>query len=217
MLATFTITATFRFVELRRQKRYNAPMRTMPLLPLLLALCSAPFFAAGPKSIMDHLLLVPEKYLGLEGTKLTPAERLAMIEIDDTANGWLRLVGRGDRAFEGWIEMALFRRGPGGPMLAVAVNQCGPRCQQSLVFLRCAGGQWEEISGRVFSPLPEDRVKAFYNREFPGDEFAGDPPVLYRLPRRGTDIVLVTQEALCGREAVLARRRLANGRFTETE
>ena len=47
-------------------------------------------------------------------------------------------------------------------------------------------------------------MRELYRANFPGDEFADDPPVLYRLPRRGTDITLVTQEAIAGREAVLA-------------
>jgi len=207
----------FKFVEVRRQRGYNVPMKRKPVLRLLLIYCAASLLAAGPKNIKDCLRLLPEKYLGLAGTTLPAAERLAMIEIDDSANGWLRLSGRGRNAFEGWIELALFRRGPGGPMLGVAVNHCGPRCEQRLLFLSWVGGEWEEITGRVFSPLSENRVRALYHREFPGDESADDPPVLYRLPRRGTDILLVSQEAICGREAVLARLGLANGRFTEAQ
>lgn len=183
-------------------------------LPLLLALCAVPIFAAGPKTVKDFLLILPEKYLGVDAVRLTAAERLAMIEIDDTANGWLRLVGRGDRAFEGWIEMALFRRGPGGPMLAVAVHQCGPLCEQRLTFLRHAGGKWLDLTAAVFQPLPAERVRGLYREAFHDGESADDPPVLYRLPRRGTDILLVTQEAVAGREAVLARLRLIDGRFT---
>lgn len=180
---------------------------------ILLALATGIPAAAAPGSVKDCLLLVPEKYLALEGTTLSAAERLAMIEIDDTANGWLRLVGRGDRAFEGWIEMALFRRGPGGPMLAVAVNQCGPLCEQRLTFLRHAGGEWLDLTAAVFQPLPAERVRQLYRAAFPNGESADDPPVLYRLPRRGTDILLVSQEAIAGREVVLARFRLADGRF----
>ena len=180
---------------------------------ILLALASGIPAAGAPGSVKDCLLLVPEKYLGLEGTTLSAAERLAMIEIDDTANGWLRLAGRGAHAFEGWIEIALFRKGPAGAMLGVALNRCGPLCEQRLAFLRPAGAAWEEITGRVFSPLPAETVKALYRREFPGADSADDPPVLYRLPRQGTDIVLVTQEAIAGREVVLARLRLIDGRF----
>ena len=176
-----------------------------------------PLLAAGPKGIKDYLLLVPEKYLAIEDARLPAAERLAMIEIDDTANGWLRLAGRGAHAFEGWIELALFRGGPGGRMLGVAVNQCGPLCEQRLAFLRLAPGGWQEITAEVFSPLPRETVMALYRKEFPGGESADDPPVLYRLPRRGTDIALVTQEAVAGREAVLARLRLIDGRFTTGE
>jgi hypothetical protein len=169
--------------------------------------------AAGPGSVKDYLLLLPERYLGFDNAPLPPAERLAMIEIDDRANGWLKLVGRGGNAFEGWIEIALFSKGPAGPMLGITVNQCGPLCRQQVFFLRHARGNWEEITARVFQPLPKDKVKALYGANFPGDEFADDPPVLYRLPRRGTDILLVTQEAIAGREVVLARLRLKNGRF----
>lgn len=202
-----------KFVELRRPKSYNAPMTRKTALPLLFALCAVPLFAAGPKTVKDFLLTVPERYLGIDAVRLPAAERLAMIEIDDTANGWLRLVGRGDRAFEGWIEMAMFRRGLGGPMLAVAVNQCGPLCEQRLTFLRHAGGEWLDLTAAVFQPLPAERVRRLYRAAFPDGESADDPPVLYRLPRHGTDIVLVTQEAIAGREVILVRLRLINGRF----
>jgi hypothetical protein len=56
-------------------------------------------------------------------------------------------------------------------------------------------------------------VQELYQAGFPSDEFADDPPVLYRLPRSGTDIILVTQEAIVNREVVLARFRIVNGRF----
>jgi len=164
-------------------------------------------------TIVDYLTLIPEKYLGFENATIPTAERLAMIEIDDRANGWLELTGRGGNAFEGWIEIALFSKGPAGPMLGITVNQCGPLCQQQVFFLHYALGNWEEITAKVFQPLPADKVKALYGANFPGDEFADDPPVLYRLPRHGTDIVLVTQEAIVGNEVVLARLRLKNGRF----
>jgi hypothetical protein len=124
------------------------------------------------------------------------------------------LTGKGERAFEGWIEVALFREGPGGPMLGITVNHCGPLCEQQVFFLQHARGDWHDITAKVFQPLPEDSVRELFRAKFPGEDFAGDPPVLYRLPRRGTDITLVTQEAIAGREAVLARLFLANGRFT---
>jgi len=169
--------------------------------------------AVKPLQVTDYLLLVPEKYLGFENAKIPASERLGMIETDDRANGWLTLAGRGENAFEGWIEIALFSKGPGGPMLGVAVNHCGPACQQQIHFLQYREGSWQEITGSVFQPLPAEKVKVLYQAGFPDNEFADDPPVLYRLPRRGTDIVLVTQEAIAGREVVLARLRLENGRF----
>lgn len=188
-------------------------MRAFTLLSLLLSLSSAALAAETPRTVKDFLLFLPEKYLGFAGAAIPATERLAMIEVDDTANGWLKLAGRGGRAFEGWIELALFRAGPGGPLLGVAINHCGPLCEQQLVFLRYAGRDWQDLTAAVFQPLAADRVRELYRASFPGDEFADDPPVLYRLPRRGTDILLVTQEALAGREAVLARLRLRDGRF----
>lgn len=189
--------------------RYRLPSR----LILCGLACAAAGAASGPRSVKDFLALIPERYLGCAETCLTPAARLAMIDVNDAANGWLRLVGRGDNAFDGWIELALFRRGPDGPMLGVAVNRCGPLCEQQIAFLRRRGENWEEITARVFAPLPAERIKELYRAEFPGDEFADDPPVLYRLPRQGSDILLVTQEPIAGREAVLARYRLQAGRF----
>jgi len=166
-----------------------------------------------PLNITDYLLLIPEKYLGFENLEIPAPERLGMIEENDPQNGWLKLTGKGETTFEGWMELALFSKGPSGPMLGVAVNHCGPVCSQQIFFLRYAPGSWEEITARVFQPLPEEMVKKLYRHHFAGDENGDDPPVLYRLPRRGTDIILVSQEAIAGREVVLTRFRLRDGRF----
>ena len=185
------------------------------LLRLCVWLLVAPFGSAEakPLNVTDCLLLIPEGYLGFENTKIPETERLAMIEERDVANGWLKLTGRGKNAFEGWVELALFSKGPSGPMLGITVNRCGPLCQQRIYFLQHAESAWQEITAEVFQPLAIDKVKELYCRRFPDDENSDDPPVLYRLPRRGTDIVLVTQEAVAGREIVLARLSLRNGRF----
>lgn len=188
-------------------------MRSFSLPFLLLYLCGAALAAEAPRTVKDFLLLLPEKFLGYEGAVIPASERLDMIEVDDRANGWLKLSGRGANAFEGWIEIALFREGPAGPMLGITVNHCGPLCRQQLLFLQYIDENWEEITGKVFQPLPVSEVRELYQAGFPGAEFADDPPVLYRLPRKGTDILLVTQEAIAGREAVLARYRLQDGRF----
>jgi len=188
-------------------------MRSFTLPALLFYLYGAALATGAPRTVKDFLLLLPEKYLGFENVKIPASERLDMIEVDDTANGWLKLTGKGGRAFEGWIELALFRGGSGGPLLGIAVNHCGPLCEQQLFFLRYARGDWQDLTATVFQPLAADRVSELYHAAFPGDEFADDPPVLYRLPRKGTDLLLVTQEALAGREAILARYRLQDGRF----
>ena len=109
--------------------------------------------AEGPRTVKDHLLLLPEKYLGFENATLPAAERLAMIEVDDTANGWLKLTGKGERTFEGWIEVALFSRGPAGPMLGITVNHCGPLCEQQALFPAHARGDWHDITAKVFQPF----------------------------------------------------------------
>jgi hypothetical protein len=185
------------------------------LLFLLAVLClwSAAAAAEKPLNIIDYLLLIPEKYLGFEKLKIPTPERLAMIEENDSQNGWLKLIGKGENTFEGWVELALFSKGPDGPMIGVTVNQCGPLCEQQIHFLQFRENECQEITGRVFQPLPADKVQGLYQAGFPSDEFADDPPVLYRLPRRGTDIILVTQEAIVNREVVLARFRIVNGRF----
>lgn len=166
-----------------------------------------------PLTITDYLLLIPENYLGFKNSKITAPERMDMIEENDGKNGWLKLVGKGENTFEGWIELALFSKGPSGTMLGVAVHHCGPACSQQIYFLQYKQGSWEEITALVFQPLPGNRVKELYKANFLSDEFTDDPPVLYRLPRRGTDILLVTQEAIVGREVILARFNLTNGHF----
>ena len=191
-------------------------LKNFRLIFLILVCFQAESFGAAaekPLPVTDYLLLLPEKYLGFENVKIPAAERLAMIEENDTQNGWLKLTGRGKNTFEGWIELALFSKGPSGPMLGITVNHCGPLCRQRLFFLQYTEGSWQEITGQVLQPLPEDKMKDLYRANFPGDEFANDPPVLYRLPRRGSDILLVTQKAIAGREVILTRWCLENGRF----
>jgi hypothetical protein len=168
-------------------------------------------------NVVDYLMLLPEKYIGFENMKIPSTERPSMIGENDARNGWLKLTGRGENTFEGWVEMALFNKGPAGPMLGITVNHCGPLCQQRIYFLQYTESAWQEITAEVFQPLAIDQVKELYRSRFPDDENSDDPPVLYRLPRRGTDIVLVTQETITGREVVLARFSLRNGRFIPRE
>jgi hypothetical protein len=191
----------------------NKHYKSIPWIGIWLLAAFSCTAAEKPLQVTDYLLLLPEKYLGFESMKIAAPERLGMIEENDSRNGWLKLTGKGETTFEGWIELALFSKGPSGPMLGVTINQCGPLCQQQIFFLQYAQGNWEEVTGKVFQPLPADKVNGLYQASFANNEFTADPPVLYRLPRRGTDIVLVSQETIAGREVVLARLRLRDGRF----
>lgn len=97
--------------------------------------------------------------------------RRSLIKTEDVANGYLKLEGM----WEGWVEIAIFKKADGTYLVAVSQVGCGPGCEGGLMFLSHNKGRWTDVTDEVF----------------PADPFSADG--YFQLPRTGTTIRL-----LCG-------------------
>jgi hypothetical protein len=81
--------------------------------------------------VTDYFLAMPNAAYSrdasgttIKGKAKVDAYRRSLIKIEDIKNGYLRLEG----PWEGWAEIALFKRTGGGYIVAHAENGCGPAC-----------------------------------------------------------------------------------------
>lgn len=100
------------------------PSKNFLLLAFILAVfalfqtASAPA-KNNPNTVTDYYLLLPaDNLMILESVK----SRRSIIKTEDAKNGFLRLEG----AWEGWAEIALFRKTNREAVIAVEYIGCGP-------------------------------------------------------------------------------------------
>jgi hypothetical protein len=181
--------------------------------------------AKEPKTVTDFYLALPNKISAIAGSehfegeyfahgfafdsdaeKLSGAalakHRRSQIKTEDTANGYLRIEGR----WEGWIEIAIFRKADNNYIVAVSEVGCGPGCQGNLVFLSYSKGRWTNVTEQVF----------------PADPFSFDG--YFALPRTGTTIKLLCggdneglelEQGECRGESVLGTFKWDRTKFTK--
>jgi len=172
------------------------------LTALLTFMTAAP--GGSAQSIEDHFLSVPDtSLLGLSKAERKlildihkAPERKAQtdhgyaIEILDVKNGYLRLGG----AIEGRLEMCYWKLGDGKSLVAVYQEGCGPLCYvERFDFFVCDGRSYAARNtgdvlpdlSRAFLKKPASRsLKELERRDLPAN-------VLFRLPRRGKNIIAV--------------------------
>ena len=116
------------------------------------------------KDVMDYYLLLPPEYLSLEGHPLdfsrSADARRGAIAVKDLRNGFLRMQG----AWEGWMEMALFRRPDGSDIIAVFTASCGPVCSTERRFLELKGGAWADVTKKIFPEIAPERMNAVFKK-----------------------------------------------------
>jgi len=188
-----------------------------PYFPMtcLAALLLSPVQAAEPgkppslKNVTDYFLALPQEALGVGGD--TPAERRKLIDTEDLKNGYLHL-SSGD--WEGHGEVVLWRRPDKTYLLGVAIAHCGPVCGQHVKFFALRDGKLQEVSAEVWSPLAEADIAARFEK-VTGGKYEDDdsPPTLVKLPRKGTSLLLQTQEPFTGGLHTLATWAFKDGRF----
>lgn len=157
--------------------------------------------ASAQKTVTDYFLAFPaDKYAtDNNGEKIngaTPLKRFrkSLIKIEDTKNGYLKLEG----AWEGWAEIALFKKKDGSYLIAHAESGCGPVCDGFIKFYTYKAGKWTDVTDKVFPSLTEAQVKkAFADKKIDTSENGLNSYFL--LPRNGTTVKLACNE--CSEEA----------------
>lgn len=142
----------------------------------------------NPQTITDYYLLLPNENLPiLESVR----SRRSIIKTEDTKNGFLRLEG----AWEGWAEIALFRKTNKEAVVAVNAVECGPACDGVVQFLTYKNGKWTDATAQMMPELSDEDIIAAYLRINTKDDDAHTledmPSTYWVLPQKGTTIKLV--------------------------
>lgn len=129
---------------------------------LLIFAFSVDSFAQQPKTVTDFYLAMPSDVYSTnnEGNKVTGKAALtklrkSLIKVEDIKNGYLKLEG----AWEGWAEIALFKKKDGNYLIAQAESGCGPACEGFVKFFTYKAGKWTDVTNQVFPNLSEAQVK----------------------------------------------------------
>lgn len=159
------------------------------------AISSASAQKKTPRTVEDFYLLLPAKYIQpLAAMK----DRRKLIKTQDIANGYLYLSGEKAAAgWEGWAEIALFKKTNGEYVVGVVDGDCATMCYSGVEFLEYKNGKWTEVTSRVLPEISDEMILSRYKKLFPGDtEYEqGNPPYTnYELPRKGTTIRLNANE-----------------------
>ncbi len=144
---------------------------------------------ANPSTVTDYYLLLPtENLMVLESVK----NRRSLIKTQDLKNGYLRLEG----GWEGWAEIALFRKKNREAVIAVELVECGPACGGVTQFLTYKNGKWADVTAIVMPELEDADILAAYNRVKTRKDDAhslDDMPYTYWiLPQKDTSLKLVS-------------------------
>lgn len=189
---------------------------------LFLLVCSVFTFAQKqPLTVTDFYLALPTSFNAVKDLDNSPfldgfffddfyenaantsvaaitKRRKSWIKIEDLRNGYLRLEG----AWEGWVEVALFKRSDGTYIVALSQVSCGPGCSGDVMFLTYKKGTWTNVTKKVFPVSPSSDEGYF------------------KLPRVGTTIKLHGGEDCgvdedCQNRQKLAEFKWNNERFVK--
>ena len=173
-----------------------------------LMIFNLPVFSQAKKdtrNVLDYYKLLPENMLENEAAK-------AKITIQDTKNGYLKIEG----LFEGWVEVALFRKKSGSPVLIVGSTGCGPVCTTDVTAYELSGGKLVNETKRILPKLSDEEIIEIYNKKkTDGDEDTESEPVscVYELPRIGTVIKIKADTTLAPSDITLYELHWKDDKF----
>jgi len=166
-------------------------MKKLILINLLAYLFfSISAFAQVPlKTVTDYFLAMPADVYAttidgktVKGKAALTKYRKSLIKIEDIKNGYLKLEG----AWEGWAEIALFKKKDGSFLIAQAETGCGPACDGFIKFFTYNSGKWTDVTKQVFPTLSEKQInQAFINKKISLEDGTSH---YFLLPRVGTTI-----------------------------
>ncbi len=132
-------------------------------------------------NVLDYYKLLPANANLLSPNILD--DEYTKIAVKDTKNGYLKIEG----AFEGWIEVALFRKKNGSAILLVGENSCGPACGTELNAYKMVNGKMENVTNKMIPTISEDELREKFRRDR-NDSNAEMISYIFELPRYGTTI-----------------------------
>ncbi|MBL8182376.1 MAG: hypothetical protein JNL64_12285 [Blastocatellia bacterium] len=176
--------------------------------------------SAQLRTVTDYFLAMPNDVYSTDasGTKLTTKAaitkyRRSLIKIEDIKNGFIRLEG----SWEGWADIALFKKKDGSYLVAHAETGCGPACSGFVKFYTVNAGIWTDVTGSVFKELTDvDAAKAFNRRKSEEDETASvdDFNFYYILPREGRTIKAACNQCTESDDLTIAEWDFDGAKFT---
>lgn len=172
------------------------------------AALTPPLPQRAPADVLDFYRLLPAECLFPEGVR---PDREQAVKIKDVPNGYLRLEG----TWEGYTEVALFRKADGSALIGVILSECGPGCQQKVRFLEWDGAAWRDRTGEVLPEVTPAMLAAAYRakKETGDEDFGQEVPAVYVLPRRGTMVRIQVQPEFSQREIILFELKWNRQRF----
>ncbi len=157
---------------------------------LLLFAFSINSFAQTPRTVTDFYLAMPSDVYStnMEGNKVTGKAALtklrrSMLKVEDIKNGYLKIEG----AWEGWAEIALFKKKDGSYLIAQAESGCGPACEGFIKFFTFKNGKWTDVTEQVFPNLSEEQIKQAFTAKNVDPEETGLSHY-FLLPQKGTTV-----------------------------
>ncbi|MBX7174413.1 MAG: hypothetical protein K1X72_25800 [Pyrinomonadaceae bacterium] len=142
--------------------------------------------SAQPKTVTDYYLAMPSNLYNFNQVKDKVAlikDRKKNIKIEDIKNGYLRIESND---WEGFGEVALFKKGDGSYIIGQTEVGCGPICTGSVDFWTYQAGTWTNVTKQVLTFSKADLNKIFAERHVEESERAA----YFELPRVGRKMKL---------------------------
>lgn len=168
------------------------------IFSLTILLCAANLIAAqnAPKTVEDFYMALPAKYISPLGEI---KDRRKLIKTSDIANGYLYLSGeKAMPAWEGWAEIALFKKTNGEYLIGVVDGSCATFCYSGVEFLEYKNGKWINVTSKVLPEISDKTILDRYKKIRPdSDEYdeQNPPHTNYELPQKGTTVKVNANEA----------------------
>lgn len=142
------------------------------------------------KTVTDFFLAMPADVYAqtidgktIKGKAALAKHRKSLIKIEDVKNGYLKLEG----AWEGWAEIALFKKKDGSYLIAQAESGCGPACEGFIKFFTYKAGKWTDVTEKVFPNLTDAQVEAAFKAKNI-DLSENSTSHYFLLPQKGTTV-----------------------------
>lgn len=114
--------------------------------------------SSKPKNVLEYYeRLTSEQATFLQGG--VEKKRQSLIKIQDIPNGYLKLQGAD---WDGWAELALFKKTSGDYVLGLADTGCAPACATYLRFFEYRDGQWIDVTDQVYPTMNKSEELMVY-------------------------------------------------------